>query len=197
MYNRVINYTGLCRNCRHINNFSSILRSEYEIDNLSREEFVENFDENIQPCPDCGRDGMMHFLFFRLNELIIDLRNEPQTGRIILQGQKLKSQLRSCDLGADDSNFGLYDYYNALTIFDKELAKLRAKNQDNEQGSLETLKSESDGSFTFSAKFSDEPPYIIPFGVSTYGFSYEEIKKILMDLRRDIKSQLQQSRIPY
>lgn len=197
MYSRVIHYTGLCRNCRHINNFSSMLRCDYEIDTLSREEFAENFDENRQPCPDCGSNGMMRILFFKFNELIVDLQNEPSAGRIILQGHKSKSQLRSCDLGADNSNFGLYDYYNALSIFNKELDKLREKEMEIEQDNLKTLKPENDGTFTFSSKFSNKTPYIIPFGTSIYGFSYEEIKKILIDLRKEVKGQLDQNNMSY
>jgi hypothetical protein len=180
-----------------MNNFSSVIWSEDEIDNLSREELSENVDENEVNCPDCGRSGTVGTVFFKLNDLIIDMQRSTQKGRITLNGSKANSILNSCDLGADNGEFSFYDYLNALTIFDTELTKLREKNQSNEQGGLQTLKSEPDGGFIFSAKLNDESPYIIPFGVSTYGFSYEEIDRILMDLRKETKARLEQSNMPY
>lgn len=197
MYSRVIQHTGICRSCRHLNNFSSVIWSEDEIDNLSREELSENVDENEVTCPDCGKSGAIRTVFFKLNDMIIDMQHEPKKGRITLNGTKANSQLDSSDLGADNGEFTLYDYLNALTLFDDELRKLQIKNQSNEQGELQTLKSEPEGSFIFSAKLNDESPYIIPFGVSTYGFSYEEIDRILRDLRKQTKARLEQSNLPY
>jgi hypothetical protein len=167
------------------------------MESLSREDLDENVDENEVSCPDCERSGAIRIVFFKINDLIIDMQRNPLKGRINLNGKKINSQLDSCDLGADNREFSLYDFLNALTIFDSELSKLRAKNLANEQGELQTLKSETEGSFIFSAKLNDESPYIIPFGVSTYGFSYEEIDRILMDLRKETKARLEQSNMPY
>lgn len=197
MYSRVINYSGVCRSCRHLNNFTSVIWSEDEIENPSRDDLSENIDENDVTCPDCGRSGVIRIIFFKFSNLIFDMQDEPQEGRINLNGQKANSQIENCDLGADNSSFSLYDYYNALIIFEKELEKLRKLNQSNEQGDLKTLKSLPEGSFIFSAKLNEENPYIIPFGVSTYGFSYEEIDKILSDLSKEIRARLEQSNMPY
>lgn len=58
---------------------------------------------------------------------------------------------------------------------------------------MQTLERLTDGSFTFSAKIQDEPPYAIPFGISTYGFSYDEIDKILIDLNEQIRTRLREN----
>lgn len=117
MYSKVINYTGLCKSCRSINNFGTVLMSEDEIVNLSRIDLLENINENKLGCPDCGRTGNMIILLFKFNNSIYDMRTKPLNGRILLQAEKVNSQLDTCQLSADNNNFSLYDYYNALKIF--------------------------------------------------------------------------------
>ncbi len=197
MNTRVIHYTGGCRNCRGLNNFSTLIVSEEEMNSLSRDELVDTIDENQESCPDCGRRGTIKIFIFKIGNLIYDMQTSPQSGRITLRAEKENSNLETCELGADNSSLSFYDYYNALAIFDNELETLRTKNQSSEQGELQTLQTLPKGGLIFSAKLNLESPYIIPFGVSMYGFSYEEVYKILSDLKQQIRTRLKEGNMPY
>jgi len=189
----MVNFKAACNSCRSLSDFSTVIMTADDVDVFDKSDLIDTIDESSQTCPNCGKQGNMQILTFQVGNLIYDLQNPSQFGRFVLRAEKTNNEIGKCELASDNNSFTPYDYLNAISIFEDELTSKR----NNETDKIEKeLFSQKDGTLFFSAKTQDDNPFIIPFGFSTYGFSYEEISKILTDLRSELRKSLKNNNMP-
>jgi hypothetical protein len=197
MFIKNVNYAAGCRNCRVANKYQITLMSEEQITNPSRLDLVEEIDQNIMVCTNCGKRGNMLILFFKVDNIIYDMQTSPKNGKIQLHGKKSNLKIHSCELVADIDNLSPYDYLNSLYIFQTELSIRREKYLLSENPNPKYLQSFDDGNFIFTAKLNDGPPYIISYGYFATGFSYEEINEVIYTKRKEIQYKLTEANMLY
>jgi hypothetical protein len=192
-----ISYAAGCENCRQANMFISVLISNNEIESLSRTELQEKIDQSTITCPECGEEGYMNILFFKINDIIYDMEYPPVNGRITLEAEKRNGQIVTCKLVPNTNGFGSYDCLNTLNTIQKNLALFHNNWLTNEKRNPDSFQSRTDGVFWFPVKFIDEPPYISIKGYSSQGFSFEEMNSLILKLRREITDVLTRNNMLY
>ena len=194
---RTINYAAGCKNCRRANMFATVLMSDVEIESLSRTELQEEIDQSTITCPECGEEGYMNILFFKINDIIYDMEYPPVNGRITLEAEKRNGQIVTCKLVPNANGFGSYDCLNTLNTIQKALAFFHNNWLTNENRNPDSYQSRPDGVFSFPVKFIEEPPYISIKGYSSRGFSLEEMNSLILKLRREITDDLTRNNMLY
>jgi hypothetical protein len=184
-------YAAICKTCRQVN---------YPVETFLRRDDGEIFDpyeivdEFSSSCIICENESRMDLKVIQYEKRILDMTRAPIPGEMSLSAVKENGKISHLNFASSFDNFTPYDQYNALTVMelynDFRIRQLNgtAKISPNEQHPLEIYRENEFGSFNYQILFKTTVPFVKVKGEYANGFSIDEIKKVINDLKKQIQN---------
>lgn len=197
-----------CKKCNCLLAYEDNIETEDAIEDLTRDQLIKliNFGNN-RSCNNCGSQSFQTLTITTEFEFIYDFRKSPIEGIINIHSSK--GEVDENKVTSNNSAFTSIDLINAVLVIRENIEVLISEMEERVkiafEGSLKNVKEEgfsfdgsgmggvnrlescTEGRFSFSAKFINVPPYVIPYGGTSQGYSYMEIRNILREIELGAK----------